>query len=238
MTNVSLLQGDAIAQLRTISDGTVDFALLDLPYGITSCEWDSVIPLDELWTELDRVVKENGAVAMFAVQPFATALIQSNMSNFRYELVWVKPNSTNPFLAKKRPLRKHELILIFYKEQPTYNPQMTEGKPYKWNSKRSKGEASNLSSGPQAPIDNAGTRYPTSILNFGQDRGAHPTQKPVELCRWLIKTFSNPGDTVLDPTMGSGTSGVAARLEGRNFIGVELDEEFFKIAVDRIRAEG
>lgn len=232
---MQLLNEDVIVALSKLDDSSVDFALLDLPYGITSCAWDSVIDLPSLWEGLNRVVKNNGAIAMFAVQPFATTLIQSNMANFQYELVWVKPNSTNPFHAKKRPLRKHELILIFYRSQPAYNPQMTEGKPYKWASKRSKGEASNLSKGNQDAINNEGTRYPTTVLQFKQERGLHPTQKPVELCRWLIRTFSNNGDVVLDPTMGSGTTGVSAILENRDFIGIEYNEGYFHIASTRIR---
>ena len=210
--------------------GSADMAILDLPYGVTSCSWDLREDVDRMWEWLSPVLTPDAVTVCFAVQPFTTDLILSNRDNFRYDLVWEKPNGTNPFQAKKRPMRVHESILVFGGSH--YAPQMDGGRAYIWDSKRSKGGAAQISGGGR--IDNKGERYPRSVLRFKQDRGIHPTQKPVELCRWLVRTFCPDGGTVLDPTMGSGTSGVAAGLEGRGFIGIESDESYCGDAVERI----
>jgi site-specific DNA-methyltransferase (adenine-specific) len=210
--------------------------IADLPYGTTSCEWDSAIDLKKLWPELNRICKKNAAMIFTAQQPFAWRLCASNPNNFKYELIWEKPNATNPFHAKTMPMKAHEDILIFYRKQPTYNPQMVKGKPYVWDSTRTKGEASSLSiTGINERIESDGWRYPKSVIDCRQDRGLHPTQKPVKLFAYLIKTYSNPGDTVLDCTMGSGTTGVAAKETGRKFVGIEIEDKYFKIACERIR---
>ena len=158
----------------------------------------------------------------------------SNIKNYKYDWVWKKPNSTTPNLAKIQPMRIYELISVFYKKQPTYNPQMREGKPYTWNSKRSGGEASNIQYTQDKAIVNTGTRYPINVLEFGQERGLHPTQKPVPLLEYLVKTYTNEGDLILDNCMGSGSTGVACKNLNRNFIGIELDENYFNIAKERI----
>jgi len=229
-----LLNGDCLTKLSTISDNSVDLVVADLPYGTTACSWDSVIPLDKLWAQLNRVAKVNAAIVLTAQQPFTWTLCASNPNSFKYELIWEKPNGTNPFQAKHMPMKKHESVLVFYRRKPVYNPQMIEGKPYKWNSRRTRGEAGGVTQEIDTPIENAGTRYPGSVLRFPQERGLHPTQKPTALMAWLIRTFSNKGDTVLDCTMGSGTTGVACVLEERKFIGIELNKEYFDLASKRI----
>lgn len=208
----------------------------DLPYGTTACGWDSIIPLEPLWRELLRVAKENAALVFTAQQPFTWKLCASRPDLLRYSLVWEKPNGTSPYQAKVMPMKKHEDILVFYREKPVYNPQMEAGRPYKWNSRRTKGEASSIRQGRPTPIDNPGVRYPGSVLKFKQERGLHPTQKPVALVEWLVRTYTHEGGTVLDPTMGSGTTGVAALKAGRTFVGIERDEDHFATA--RRRLEG
>jgi site-specific DNA-methyltransferase (adenine-specific) len=222
--------------MRKIADGSVDLVAADLPYGTTKCPWDFIIDPVALWAELYRVAKSSCAFIFTAQQPFSSCLVASNPDAFRYELIWEKPNGTNPFQARQMPMKRHENVLIFYRRQPTYNPQMGQGKPYTWNSRRTGGEAGGIRQAHETPIDNKGTRYPTSVLRFAQERGLHPTQKPVPLFEWLIKTYSNRGDVVFDCTMGSGTTGVAAVRAGRNFIGIERDERYFRIATDRITA--
>lgn len=232
-----LINGECIKVLKTLPDKSVNLVLVDLPYGTTACKWDSIIPLDAMWNELNRICKENSAMIFTAQQPFTWKLCSSNPKDFRYELIWQKPNATTPFRAKYSPMKKHENILIFYKKQPVYNPQMEIGKPYKWNSKRSGGEASNIIQKKETPINNNGIRYPSSILPMKQERGLHPTQKPVPLMEWLIKTYTNSKQTVLDFTMGSGTTGVACLKNNRRFIGVELNKRYFDVACERIIEE-
>lgn len=231
---VQLFQADCFSVLPTLADASVDLVLTDLPYGTTACKWDSVLPLEQLWAELLRVTKKNSALVFTAQQPFTWALCASNPKDFKHELIWEKPNGTNPFQAKKMPMKKHENILVFSRGNHTYNPQMEKGKPYRWNSVRSGGDAGGIKQSKETPIDNQGTRYPGSVLRFGQERGLHPTQKPVALMEWLIATYSNPGELVLDVTMGSGTTGVAAANAGRRFCGIELDPVFFGRAQERV----
>lgn len=227
--------GNCLEILPTLADGSVDLVLTDLPYGTTSCTWDSVIPLQRMWEELRRVGSKDCVFVFTAQQPFTSALCASNPTQFRHELIWEKPNGTSPFQAKFMPMKKHENVLVFCGRKLTYNPQMTEGKPYKWDYTRTKGAASRISQSAPTPIDNAGTRFPRSVLQFKQERGLHPTQKPVALMEWLIRTYSNPGAQVLDITMGSGTTCVAALNTGRWFTGMEIDAGYFGLAVDRLR---
>ncbi len=229
-----LIRGDSLNVLRTLPNNSIDLLVVDLPYGTTACSWDSIIPLDAMWEEVNRICKKNSAMVFTSQQPFTWKLCSSNPKNFRYELIWQKPNATSPFVAKYMPMKKHENILIFYRDRPVYNPQMEKGKPYKWNSKRSGGEASNIIQKKETPINNLGTRYPSSILLMNQERGFHPTQKPVALMEWLIKTYSKPNQVVLDFTMGSGTTGVACLKNKRKFIGVEINKKYFDIACVRI----
>ena len=233
-----LWRGDCLDALSKLDPGQVDLVVADLPYGTTACAWDSIIPLDKLWAGLDRVCKPGAVMVFTAQQPFTWKLCASNPEALRYELVWAKPNGTNPFQARSMPMKKHENILVFCKKGAhTYNPQMVAGEPYKWNSSRSKGEAGGVKQSRATPIDNQGTRFPGSVLEFKQERGLHPTQKPVDLMAWLVRAYSNAGDVVLDPTMGSGTTGVAALRERRAFIGVEKDSSHFATAKRRIGAE-
>lgn len=233
-------QGDCLEVMRQIPDKSVDMILCDLPYGITTCKWDTIIPFEPLWAEYERVIKDNGAIVLTASQPFTSALVMSNPKLFRYALVWDKVNISSPLLAKKQPLKSHEDILLFYKKQPTYNPQMTRGVKWKRGGKS------------QAPIkyldetrefrrdfcdDKTDLKYPKSIMTFSNaDRTnkVHPTQKPVALFEYLIKTYTNEGETVLDNCLGSGTTAIAAINTNRQFIGIEREPEYVEIANRRI----
>ena len=229
-----ILKGNCITLLKDLKEDSIDMILVDLPYGTTACKWDSIIPLELLWKEYNRVCKEEAAMVFTSSQPFTTTLAHSNLNNLRYSLVWEKPNGTNPFQASIMPMKKHEDILVFYRKLPTYNPQMVSGKPYKWNSTRSGGEAGSITQSKETPIDNKGTRYPSSVLHFKQERGLHPTQKPVPLMEWLIRTYTNEGDVVLDNTMGSGTTGVACKNTNRKFIGMEQDTDYYNTSKKRL----
>ena len=228
--NIDLRFGSYEDVLPELAGWGADLVVLDLPYGITSTQWDREIDLEALWALLGPVVADGGVVCAFAVQPFAAHLVLSNVDQFRYELIWQKPNGTNPYQAKRRPMRNHENVLVFGGTH--YEPQMESGNPYMWDSVRSKGEAANVGGGGR--IENRGSRYPRSVLAFGQDRGLHPTQKPVGLCRWLIRTYCPTGGRVLDPTMGSGTTGVAAASEGRLFLGIEQNADYYAVAAERL----
>ena len=231
-----IIHGDCLEIMKDISDKSIDMILCDLPYGTTACKWDVVIPFEPLWEQYKRVIKDNGAIVLFGSQPFTSALVMSNPDWFKYELIWQKTLATNFMLVKKQPAKKHENILVFYKKQPTYNPQMETGKPYKDKPrKRTVGIHGNAETIKKA-INNEGTRYPSSVQLFsnGNNGNVHPTQKPVDLCEYLIKTYTNEGETVLDNTMGSGTTGVACVNTNRSFIGMELDDKYFEIAERRI----
>jgi site-specific DNA-methyltransferase (adenine-specific) len=232
---VRLYLGDCLELLDQIEDNSVDMVMCDMPYGTTDCAWDSIIDLDRLWKHYYRVGKENCAFVFTGSQPFTTTLINSNISDFRYELIWEKPQGTNPMSASRMPLKSHENILVFYRRLPTYNPQMEQGSPYKGfqSEKSTIGEVyGSLKSVHRNNPD--GTRYPKSVLRFKQEKGLHPTQKPVELMEYLIKTFSNEGDTILDNTMGSGSTGVACINTNRKFIGMEEDKAHFMTAQKRL----
>ena len=236
---VDIYKGDCLEILPTINDSSVDMIMADLPYGTTACKWDSIIPLEPLWKELNRISKPNAAMVFNAAQPFTTTLATSNMSNFRYEWIWEKPQGTNPMNVKIMPLKSHENILVFYNKKPTYNPQMWYSTPYSgFSSEQSKiGEV--YGSAKSRHRDNPeGSRYPKTILKFKQEKGLHPTQKPVGLMEYLIQTYTNKGDVVLDPTMGSGTTGVACINTDRKFIGIEREKKYFDVAKDRIEKLG
>lgn len=232
---VKLYFGDCLDILPTIADNSVDMILCDLPYGATACKWDSIIPLDKLWNEYNRICKETAAMVFTAAQPFTTILASSNLDNFRYEWIWEKPQGTNPMNAKVMPLKSHENILVFYRKKPVYNPQMWYSTPYSGFSSETSRIGEVYGSAKSKHKDNPeGTRYPKTVLKYKQEKGLHPTQKPVELMRYLIRTYSNKNNVILDNTMGSGTTGVASILENRNFIGIENDEKYFSIAKERI----
>ena len=228
-----LQQGDCLELMKDIPDKSIDLILCDLPYGTTQNKWDTVIPFDKLWAQYNRIIKNNGAILLFSQMPFGANLIMSNPKMFRYEWVWEKEQGTGFLNAKKMPLKKHENILVFYKHLPTYNPQMREGfKPY--YNVRLNSQSSNYGNYEDAVSKSDGTRYPIDIIKFNRDRGLHPTQKPVALLEYLIKTYTNEGDVVLDNCMGSGSTGVACQNTNRDFIGMELDEKYFQIACDRL----
>jgi site-specific DNA-methyltransferase (adenine-specific) len=230
-----LMCGDCLIHLKNIQNKSVHFICVDLPYGTSQNKWDEIIPFDKMWSEINRIIKDNGVVIFTAAQPFTSKLIMSNIKDFKYEIIWEKTIGSGQLNIKRRPLRVHESILVFYKEFGTYNEQKTYGKPYEINRKITfKGEGYGKQQ--NSSKKNDGFRHAKSVIKFSNPRikGGHPTQKPVELMENLIKTFSNKGDVVLDFCMGSGTTGVAAVNLKRNFIGIELDKNYFDIAEIRI----
>lgn len=236
MSLYTLHLGDCLDVLKTIPDASVDLILADLPYGTTMCHWDSVIPMEKLWPEYKRVIKPAGAIVLTAMQPFSSMLVASNPAMFRYEWIWEKGNATGFLNAKKQPLRAHESALVFYNKQPTYNPQMTTGHKRKTTRRRTV-DSDCYGKAIQLTEYDSTTRYPRSVQFFSSDkqRGSyHPTQKPVAWMEFLVKTYTNEGDVVLDNTMGSGTTGVACMRTGRHFIGIENEEPMFTIATDRL----
>lgn len=235
--NCKLLFGDCLKLLPSLDNNSIDLLLVDLPYGTTACKWDSIIPLDELWPHYFRVCKQNAAMVFTAAQPFTTVLAASNLRHFRYEWIWVKPQGTNPMNAKIMPLKAHENILVFYRKKPVYNPQMWYSTPYSGFSSNTSKIGEVYGSAQSKHRDNpSGSRYPKTILEFKQEKGLHPTQKPQPLMEYLIKTYSNPGDIILDNAMGSGTTGAAAIATQRRFIGMESDSQYFQTAQNRIKA--
>jgi site-specific DNA-methyltransferase (adenine-specific) len=235
---INLHLGDCLDLLPSIPDQSIDLILCDLPYGTTRNKWDSVIPLDRLWAEYRRI--SSGAIVLFAAQPFTSALVMSNPDWFRYDLVWRKNKASGHLNAKKLPLRAHESVLVFYEELVTYNPQMTGGhRPM--NAYYTAHNGSNYGDGKAMAGGGSTDRYPNSVLdwpvlNNDDPERTHPTQKPVGMCEWLIRTYSNEGAVVLDNAMGSGTTGIACLNTGRTFVGMEKDADIFAAATERIRA--
>jgi site-specific DNA-methyltransferase (adenine-specific) len=232
-----LILGDCLEAMWQIPDGSVDMILCDLPYGTTRCAWDAVIPFEPLWEQYRRVIKPNGAIVLTAAQPFTTALIASNLDWFKYCWVWDKVGSVGFLNAKLRPLVRHEDIVVFYQQQPTYNPQMRTGvRRMKGGRKDKEDQVYGNCAWEAVESDQY---YPTSILevsNASKTDRVHPTQKPVALFEYLIRTYTNPGDLVLDNTMGSGTTVVAALNTGRRAIGIEMDPAYFEVAKKRVEA--
>jgi len=227
----TIFEMDCLELMEHLPDSSVDMVLCDLPYGTTQNKWDSVIPLEKLWECYNRIVKKNGAIVLTSQGIFTAKLIMSNERNFKYKIVWEKSKPTNFLNAKKQPLRKHEDICIFYREQPTYNPQMSIGKSYTKGVRKNQFTGSYGNFQPVLVESKDGLRYPNDIVYFktpeSETEGVvwHPTQKPVELGRYLIRTFSNPGDIILDNTSGSGSFLLSALLEQRNFIGIEKNQD-------------
>jgi len=236
---MNLMHGDCLEMMKLIPDGSIDMVLCDLPYGTTACKWDAVIPFADLWSEYRRVAKPKAAIVLTASQPFTSALIASNFKDFRYCWVWDKKKPSNFPLAKKQPMKYHEDVVVFGRESPDYFPIMVpvEGRAAKKGVNKG---YEGFRAGLEKPeyLDKVYTdKYPSSILEFSnadQTNRLHPTQKPVALMEYLILTYTNEGDTVLDNTMGSGTTGVAAANTGRKFIGIERDDRYFAIAQKRI----
>lgn len=240
MSKIELIQGDCLERMKDIPDGSVDAIITDPPYGTTACKWDSVIPFEPMWAQLKRIIKPNGAIVLFGSQPFTSALVMSNPKMFKHEWVWEKNRGSNFGNVKREPMKEHESCLFFGNKKWTYNPIMQErkgggrdlvGKLVPHNCKE-KFNSTGKFSGYKKVLSKF--RVPSSVQRFNCEVGLHPTQKPVALLEYLIKTYTNEGETVLDFTMGSGTTGVAAKNLNRNFIGIELDPEYFKIAEKRI----
>ena len=242
----TLMLGDCLERMKEIPDGSIDAVICDPPYGTTACKWDSIIPLDKMWEQLKRIIKPNGAIVMTASQPFTSALIMSNIGEFSYTWYWDKGRITGFANAKKQPLRCIEDIVVFYKKPPTYNPQgliydpkvkkngkSVGGESLRTNIKDSAGKGSLRTEGSEYIQEY--TNYPKQTLIIKSDKNKlHPTQKPVALMEYLIKTYTNEGETVLDFTMGSGSTGVACMNTSRKFIGIEMDKDYFEIAAKRI----
>lgn len=234
---IKLIHGDCLEEMKKIPDGSVDMVLTDPPYGTTACKWDTVIPLEPMWEQLKRIIKKNGAIVLFGSQPFTSALVMSNVKMFKYEWVWDKKMPSGMSFAKHQPMRQTECISVFCDGKTVYHPQMVK-------------RDTPIKGGGMTPSDSAMTngykalkkvythKNPTTLIQFDKIRkdSVHPTQKPVALMEYLIKTYTNEGETVLDFTMGSGTTGVACKNLNRNFIGIELDKEYFEIATKRINS--
>lgn len=231
---------DCIEGMKMLPDKSIDMILCDLPYGTTACKWDSIIPFDDLWAAYKRIIKDNGAIVLFGSEPFSTKLRASNLTMFRYDWVWNKQRGSNFANARKQPMKSHETISVFYKHLPIYNPQFWFSTPYKTIGRKRTNEIEGLHGGSAAnvctsTISEDGRRYPLSIISFPRDGNrVHPTQKPVALCEYLIKTYTNEGEVVLDNCFGSGTTLVAAVSTNRHYIGFELEPKYFDIACNRL----
>jgi len=230
--SVTLMQGDCLELMKSIPDASVDMILCDLPYGTTQNKWDSVIPLDLLWAQYKRIIKDGGAIVLHAGQPFSSVLTCSNLEQFKYQWTWVKTKITGVLNAKKMPVRKHEQVLVFAPSKTIYNAQ---GLISKGTVTKQGGNSENYGERNASEYLQEWTNWPRDVLEIpSQGKTVHPTQKPVPLAEYLIRTYTNEGMTVLDNCMGSGTTGVACVNTGRNFIGIEMDEKYFQIAKDRI----
>ena len=237
MTEVTLFRGDCLDIMPTL-DGPFDAVIADLPYGTTACKWDTVIPFEPLWKQYKRLIKPKGAIVLFGSQPFTSALVMSNPGWFRYEWVWRKNRGTGHLNAKIMPMRAHENVIVFGESMPVYIPQMRKGEPYQRIdcSKHSLNKGTyGRTQASYSTINGTGDRYPLTVLDFAiVERALHPTQKPIALLEYLIRTYTNEGETVLNNVMGSGTTGVACVNTGRHFVGIELLQEYFDIAETRI----
>jgi len=244
---LKLLHGDCLDLMKDIPDKSIDAIITDPPYGTTACKWDAVIPFELMWKELNRIIKDNGAIALFGSQPFTSYLILSNINMFRHEWIWVKNKPTGAFNAKYSPMKSIENIIVFGKNKVNYYPVMVKRTEQEYKECYRKNDSISWGSNITNTTNNIITRknadeqwykFPTNVLNIKKDDKRngkqHPTQKPLELIEYLVKTYTKEDDTVLDFTMGSGTTGVACKNLNRNFIGIEKDDNYFKIATDRI----
>ena len=238
MSKIDLYNGDCLEIMKNISDKSIDMILCDLPYGTTACKWDTVIPFEPLWEQYNRIIKDNGAIVLFGSEPFSSALRMSNIKNFKYDWIWNKKLAGNGILAKKQPLKIHEIVSVF--NSGIYIPQMTKGR---YRKKMTGGIKESEITGGNSVVDEYSNDlyYPKTILEYGignmRKGRLHPTQKPVALLEYLIKTYTNEGEIVLDNCMGSGSTGVACKRLNRKFIGIEKDKEYFEIAKERIENE-
>lgn len=240
---IDLRKGDCLELMKDIPNESVDMILCDLPYGTTACKWDVIIPFEPLWKQYNRIIKDNGAIVLFGQEPFSSFLRVSNIENYKYDIYWEKERLTNINQVKRRVGKTVETISVFYKKQCTYNPQMVKYDGKKRTNKVKNGKMGTLTDQQQKKVieyNDTGWRYPTQVWKFQRDcliSILHPTQKPVALLEYLIKTYTNENELILDNCMGSGSTGVACVNTNRNFIGIELDETYFNIAKDRIMAE-
>jgi site-specific DNA-methyltransferase (adenine-specific) len=235
MSNIDLKLGDCLDVMKAIKDKSIDMILCDLPYGTTQNKWDSVIPFELLWKQYKRITKDNSAIVLTAQSPFDKVLANSNIKDFRYEWIWEKNVASGHLNIRWMPMKSHENILIFYKEPPTYNPQFEVGVPYTQNRNSKKELSGNYNDIKRIDTINKGKRNPKTILKFDREIGLHPTQKPLLLMEYLIKTYSNEGDTILDNTMGSGTTMIACDNLNRDGIGIEKELKYFDISVKRLK---
>ena len=243
MKKIELLQGDCLELMKDIPDGSVDMILADLPYGTTAIKWDVVIPFERLWEQYKRIIKHNGAIVLFGTEPFSSNLRVSNLEMYKYDWIWEKPQGVNFAQCNHMPMSVYETISVFgnfgmsknAKVQPIYNPQ---GLVRIDKKKKAKTFTDHRPTSNNKDHVQKFTNYPRQVIRFPQERGFHPTQKPVALMEYLIKTYTNEGDTVLDNVMGSGTTGIACKNLNRNFIGMELDQDYFNIAKERIENHG
>lgn len=237
-----ILLGDCLELMKDIPDGSVDCVICDLSYGTTACKWDVVIPFEPLWKEYRRIIKENGAIVLFGAEPFSSNLRLSNLDWYKYDYTWVKTKASGFQNAKKQPMRKHENIMVFYQKQPTFNQQHLKelDKPIESGRKRLRNDEQHRLGVAGKEHKTTHTGWQTSVLEFANPSGAghlHPTQKPIDLIAYLIRTYSNPDDVILDNTCGSGTTAIAAIREKRHFICMEKDERYYQIACERIKKE-
>ena len=240
MENVQLYHGDCLEVMKEIPDKSIDMILCDLPYGKTACKWDTIISFELLWEQYNRIIKDNGAILLFGTEPFSSYLRISNIKNYKYDCVWYKNLQTEFANAKYQPMKSNELISVFYKKTPTYNPQKTKRTTSKRGNKKTDwGECYGNLKKDTKPDNQSDYVNPHTVIDFikcihAPEKRYHPTQKPVELLEYLIKTYTNEGETVLDNCMGSGSTGVACLNANRKFIGIELEEKYFNIAKERI----
>ena len=226
---------DCLEGMKKIGDKSIDMILCDLPYGTTTCKWDSIIPFDKLWLQYERIIKDNGAIVLFGSQPFTSQLINSNIKDFRYEIIWEKEQATNFVFVRKQIGKVHENICVFYKKQPTYNPQMREGKMIKYSGSVNQVNSHNQIISGERKIKESDKRFPVSVVKFNRDRTKlHPTQKPILLLEWIIHTYTNEKEVVLDNCMGSGSTAIACINTNRQYIGFELDNTYYNLANERI----
>lgn len=243
VTGSAVYHGDCLEVMETIPDGSIDMILCDLPYGTTACKWDIVIPFDKLWRQYERIIKDNGAIVLTASEPFASYLRTSNIKIYRYDWIWEKERPTNALLANKQVLKYHEMICVFYKKQSVFNPILREREEKNKRNNKARPFTSNgyVNNVPNSKgMNETGMNdfiKPKSILKFNMERGLHPTQKPIPLFEYLIKTYTNEGDTVLDNCAGSGTTGIACLNTKRKYILIEKEQKYFEIINNRIKKQ-
>lgn len=238
MNEIKLYHGDCLEIIKEVPNNSIDLILTDLPYGTTQCKWDNIIPFEPMWKELNRIIKSTGVIALFGTEPFSSKLRLSNIKNYKYDWVWEKSKATGFLNAKKQPLRAYENISIFYSSQPTYQPQMTQGVAYNKGVRKLQTLDDVYGKFNQVEVKSEGKRYPRNVIYFktaeSEGKVYHKTQKPVALLEYLIKTYTIEDETVLDFTMGSGSTGEACLRTNRNFIGIEKEEKYFNIAKERL----